>query len=363
MMQQEYFGHPFTDPKAKAHISKYIAMKQVKKGILKGYDLIKKKEEINISKAIGPPDLLTEPFDNKELKAVAFRLQDLGYYHEKIPDKEEIEYTLAPNYLGIIGMASDNEQNSLQGAIKKFQCVHGFSLNNCDGRIDAGDETLEKLNSKLVVPLISYTKSLTKGIKNFYNFEDDKDNHLHPVLHDFMDDVHWFFSDFVKEIKLAKMKGKVKGKYAKMFTQEINNNLARNVVISHASKGYPGDGHKNPKSEYYKGKAIEITAINNVNVSDAEKEPRLLPFFEGIPAQFREIAITSFKASEGSDFITGLYSGPVMAFAEVLNAFKEKESELPFKWQITQLDTPWHGDRENHQDHISVAVESKGIAG
>jgi len=62
----------------------------------------------SLSKPIGPPDKLIEPLDNENLKLVAQRLYELGYYYEKNPEKEDIEYTLAPNYLGIVGMASNN---------------------------------------------------------------------------------------------------------------------------------------------------------------------------------------------------------------------------------------------------------------
>ena len=181
-------SHPLINPAFKADLSKHIATKQVKGGILKGYDLVKKKGNIEISKPIGPPEKLTEPFDKEELKLIAQRLYDLGYYYEKNPEKEEIEYTLAPDYLGIVGMANDKEQNSLQAAIKKFQRVHGFSPEKCDGYINPGDNAIENLNSKMVIQLKSYSRGITKGAEGFYEFVDDDHNHLHPILWDFMED-------------------------------------------------------------------------------------------------------------------------------------------------------------------------------
>lgn len=355
MMNLQDGSHPLISTQLKADISKYIATKQIKGGILKGIDLVKKKGKIELSKPIGPPDKLAEPFDNEELKLVAERLYDLGYYYEKNPEKEEIEYSIAPNYLGIIGMASDKEQNSLQAAIKKFQRVHGFSLDECNGCIDTDEKTLKKLNSKMSIPLKSYSSGITKVVERFYEFEDNDHNHLHPILLDFMDDIHWFFNKWMKSFKVAKATGKIKGKYSKEVKQIFNSNLTKNVVISYASKGYPGDGHKDPRSDYYKGKAIDIIAINEVNVRDFRKESAPLPWFNDIPPQFRQIAM----ANEYFKFFEGLFAGPVKAFATVLNVFKQYESDLPFRWRLAQLDTPWHGNKQNHQEYIHISVESK----
>lgn len=326
------------------------ATKQVKKGIIKGYEIITKKEKIELSKPIGPPEELAEPFDKDELKFVAQRLFDLGYYYEKNPEKEEVEYILAPNYLGITGMASDKEQNSLQAAIKKFQRVHGFSLDKCNGEIDLDDKTLKKLNSKMVIPLRSYSNGLTNGGEKLYSFEDEDHNHLHPILWDFLDDIKWFIPKLRiwKRIRL-KMDNQVKKRWS--------DNLANNILISYASKGYPGDGHKNPNSNHYKGKAIDIVAINGVKVSNAKKEPSILPMHEKLTPEQRKFV----RGFEATQIVERLYTRPVMSFATIMDIFIRHEFAFPFKWKIIELDTPWHGDTENHQDYIHIAVRRKKL--
>ena len=347
------FGtHPLINPQFKSDLSKHIATKQVKGGILKGYNLLKKEENILITKPIGPPEKLNEPYDKEELKLVAQLLFDLGYYYEKNPEKEEIEYNLAPEYLGIVGMASDKEQNSLQAAIKKFQRVNGFSLEKCNGYINPDDDTLEKLNSKMVVPLKHYSSSIIKSKEKFYEFQDADHNHLHPILLDFMEDIQWFFNKWMKLFKFGKATGKIKGKINVQLTKIMASNFSNDVLISYASKGYPGDGHKTPTSDHYTGKAIDIVAINGINVSDAKKEFTPPPSL-GIPVQFLQMGFT------GNEIMEGLLTGPVMALANILNEFKKYEDELSFRWRFTELDTPWHGDKENHQDYIHIAVEPK----
>ena len=124
-----------TGPQFIGELSKHIATKQVKRGIGKAVELARPKEDITITNTISPPEEMEQPLNKAELQQIAQRLYDLGYYYEKNPESDEIEFTLAPNYTGLLRKATSKEKDRLQAAIKRFQRVHGFSPDKCDGCI------------------------------------------------------------------------------------------------------------------------------------------------------------------------------------------------------------------------------------
>ncbi|MFX1480390.1 MAG: hypothetical protein ACFFCI_20020 [Promethearchaeota archaeon] len=332
----------FFDPSFVSELSRHIAAKQVKRGISKGIEIARLKKDIELTNSIGPPEKLEMPLNKEELKIIAKRLYDLGYYYEKDPEKDDIEYTLAPIYMGLIGQASSKEQDSLQAAIKRFQRVHGISPEKCDGCIQPGDKTIKYLNSNLRISLVSH------GMGPLFQFTDEKHDHLHPILKDFMDDLEWMYktgSSLRQDIKRGRRKSKEESIVYSYYPKEI--------IVSYASRGYPGDGHKDLESKHYKARAIDVISVNGITISEAPRD-------KTIPSGVDSKLIQFGQMTPGFDTdILPLFQGPVNSFACALHMLKDKGDELPIKWRITELDSPWHGNTENHQDHIHVAIGRK----
>lgn len=334
----------FVDPSFTSKLSRHIAAKMVKRGVSKGVEIARLKKDIELTNAIGPPEEIEQPLNKEELTQVAQRLHDLGYYYEKDPESDEIEFTLAPTYMGIVGKASSKEQDSLQATIKRFQRIHGFLPNNCNGCIQPGDKTLKNLNSNLRTSLISH------GMGPIFRFEEDKGHdHLHPILWDFMDDIEWIYKSGLSVSENIK-RGRRKTKEESI----IASNYAREIIISYASRGYSGDGHKSLNSKHYEARAIDIISVNGKSVSEAPRELELPSVMASkIPPQFQQTMLESAK------IMIAFLMEPVISFAHLLEGLKEIGDQLPIKWRITELDSPWHGDKENHQDYIHVAIGRK----
>lgn len=326
-------------------LSRHIATKQVKRGIGKAVELTRLKEDITITNPVGPPEEIEIPLNKEDLQQISQRLFDLGYYYEKNPESDEIEFTLAPTYMGLVGQASSKEQDSLQSAIKRFQRIHGFSPDKCNGCIQPEGKTLKNLNSNLRTSLSSYN---TSGASSIFKFESEKGhNHLHPRLWNFMDDIEWFYQTGKEKWKKGKH-GKGKDKMG----SEMYTNYAREIIISYASRGYPDDGHKNVNSKHYEALALDIISVNGKSVSDAPRELKLPDYIGSkLPPQMQSMYLEQMK------ILMALIMGPVIGFAYLLAEFKEVGGQLPIKWNITELDSPWHGDTENHQDYIHIAIE------
>ncbi|MFX1499618.1 MAG: peptidoglycan-binding domain-containing protein [Promethearchaeota archaeon] len=338
----------YIDESHLSELSRHIAARQVKRGISKGVEIVRLKNDIELTNPIGSPENLEQPLNKEELRLVAQRLYDLGYYYINVSEDDDIEFTLAPTYMGLIGKASSEERNSLQAAIKRFQRVHGFSPEKCDGFIEPGDKTLEKLNSNLRTSLVSH------GTGPIFMFEDKSEqDHLHPILNDFMEDVEWSFKrgvSFRQDIK--------RGRKKSVEEKIMISNTPREIVISHASFGYPGDGHRNLDSKHYKAQAIDVISVNGVSVSDSPRELALPPsIIAQVSPPLRQWALAGYPG--GTVKVLAFFIGPVVAFAHFIEAFKEIENKIHSKWSITELDSPWHGDKENHQDHIHIGISRK----
>jgi len=100
------------------------------------------------------------------------------------------------------------------------------------------------------------------------------------------------------------------------------------------------------------GMALDIVQINGMKVAEAPREITP-PASMKIPPQVQSYFTESMK-----NFVAMMVS-PVSFLAFTLDEFKESGNQLPVKWRITELDTPWHGQTQTHQEYIHVAVNRK----
>jgi len=200
------------NPKFIGDLSRYTAKQMVKRGLTKAVEIARLKEEIVLTRPVGPPQELEQPPKPDEIRLIAQRLYDLGYYYQDIPETGEIEFTLAPTYVGLVGQATHSEQDSLQAAIKRFQLVHGTLPVKCNGYIYPEDDTLKMINSPQRTAMVSYNTISATGINPIFEFKsvlagkvvkglpgaimdaEKCHNHLHSRLWQFMDVLKWFYN-------------------------------------------------------------------------------------------------------------------------------------------------------------------------